>query len=83
MRRRWRRPQPRPTDRVYIAVRPQCGCVVDAVLTQMARTRLRHAVELWLASGLLIGRVPAREASLRITRCGHITEPNPDQLVLV
>lgn len=80
-----RRRLPRPHDMVYVAVKPECRCVVDAVAVQfMARSRLRRAVDGWFARGLLIGRLHAREAVVRLSKCEHgPAQPDASQLSLV
>lgn len=71
-RRRWRSPSPRPHDLVYVAVKPKCECVVDAVAIGFTtRFRLQAQVGQWLARGLYVGRLRAREAALRIQECAH------------
>jgi len=83
-RRRWRR-TPRPHDLVYVAVKPGCECVVDAVAIGFTtRFRMHTLVGRWLTRGWYVQRVRSREAALRIQQCEHET-PTPDvaQLELV
>jgi len=84
-RRRWRRSTPRSHDLVYVAIKPGCQCVVDAVAIGFTtRFRMHTLVGQWLTRGWYVGRRRAREAALQLQQCAHDT-PAPDvaQLELV
>ncbi len=75
--RRWRR-LPRPSDYCYVAVKPDCGCLVAAVAIGLtARFQLQRQVGTWLVRGWLVGHVQLREAELRLRDC-YCEAPAPD-----
>jgi len=72
----WRRP--RASDPCYIAIKPDCGCVVEALVIRcLSRPRLQSGIGTWLSRGWLVGRVRTDEATHRLRYCA-CNDPRPD-----